>query len=216
MQSRWRNGDHPNPVCADPRQVQPHAERHVDRITGRPEPYNVAVVLDTTPSMTDTDSSCSNKTQLQCAVVGIQNLLLGLEPSLDSVSLFTFPNLYTTDVSNEYNCAGTNNLTVPPYTFPYASATTMTTMPYTYTTYTYNRNGQVTGSSTTTKQATYQVVDYSNDYKSSDAATTLNSGSNLVKAVGGKSGCSSMGPVTRTPITPERSTLRSLRWWPSR
>jgi Flp pilus assembly protein TadG len=157
---------------------------------GRPEPYNVAVVLDTTPSMTTTDSSCNNKTQLQCAVVGIQNLLLGLEPSLDSVSLFTFPNLDTGDVSSEYNCAGTNNLSVPPYTFPAAGASTMSTMPYTYMV---SSGGRHPTYSPVSGNATYEIVAYSNDYKTSDAATTLNTSSNLVKAVGGKSGCNSMG-----------------------
>ena len=163
---------------------------------GRPQPYNVAVVLDTTPSMTTSDSSCNNQTQLQCAVVGIQDLLKGLEPSMDAVSLFTFPNLYTTDVSNEYNCGGSNNLTVPPYTFPYAGATTMTTMPYTtqvITGYSGSGRNRTPIYGTQTVQATYQIVDYSTDYKSSDAATTLNTSSNLVKAVGGKSGCASMG-----------------------
>ncbi|MGA8530338.1 MAG: pilus assembly protein TadG-related protein [Acidobacteriaceae bacterium] len=157
---------------------------------GRPEPYNVAVVLDTTPSMTDTDSSCGNKTQLACAVVGIQNLLKGLEPSLDSVSLFTFPGLDTNDVSKEYSCAGTNDLSVPPYTFPTAGLSAMTTMPYTYTVSSGGRHPTVT---TVQGNATYQIVGYSNDYRTSDAATTLNSSSNLVMAVGGKSGCNSMG-----------------------
>jgi Putative Flp pilus-assembly TadE/G-like len=162
---------------------------------GRPIPYNVALILDTTPSMTTQDKSCSNKTQLECAVEGIQGLLKGLYPSMDRVSLFTFPNLYTTDVSNEYNCAGTDDLTVPPYTFPYATATTLTTMPfYTYTTYTTGYgNNKVTHTQQNEQDATYQIVDYSNDYKTSDTATTLNTKSNLVKAVGGKSGCSSMG-----------------------
>lgn len=167
---------------------------------GRPEPYNIAVVLDTTPSMTTTDSSCNNETQLQCAVVGIQQLLKGLEPSLDTVSLFTFPNLYTTDVSNEYNCSGTDDLSVPPYTFPVAGASTMSTMPYVTTTQVWVPSSGGSGwgggswqTQTTTQYATYQVVNYSTDYKSSDSSTTLNTSSNLVKAVGGKSGCASMG-----------------------
>ncbi len=158
---------------------------------GRPEPYNVAVILDTTPSMTTTDSSCSNKTQLQCAVEGVQSLLKGLEPSMDNVSLFTFPNMDVNDVSNEYNCAGSYNQSVPPYTFPYSNATTLTTMPYYYETTSYSHGKTVT--TPHTENVTYQIVDYSNNYKTSDTATTLNTSSNLVKAVGGKSGCSSMG-----------------------
>ena len=36
----------------------------------------------------------------------------------------------------------------------------------------------------------YQIIGLSTDYKTSDATTTLNSASNIVKAVGGASGCS--------------------------
>jgi len=164
---------------------------------GRPQPYNIAVVLDTTPSMTTTDSSCNNETQLQCAVVGIQQLLKGLEPTLDTVSLFTFPNIYTTDASTEYGCNSSNNLATPGYTFPAAGASTMSTMSWTTWSQSGGSGRSGHGSTTWTQngpyQATYEVVGYSTDYKSSDTATTLNTSSNLVKAVGGKSGCNSMG-----------------------
>lgn len=42
--------------------------------------------------------------------------------------------------------------------------------------------------------ATYEVVPFSNDYRTSDTATTLNSSSNLVKAAGGVSGCGGLAP----------------------
>ena len=182
---------------------------------GRPEPYNVAVILDTTPSMSDYDSSCS-ETQLACAVTGVQQLLKGLEPSMDYVSLFTFPNRYVDDVANDYSCNGQYNESVPPYTFPYTDATSLATMPYTYTTTTsngshgsgnggygngggygygggYGNGGGGTTTTTTTVQVTYQVVGYVNDYRSSNTSNSLNSSSDLVKAVGGASGCASMG-----------------------
>lgn len=170
---------------------------------GRPQPYNIALILDTTPSMADSDPSCTvttttnsrgkttttttTLTQLQCAVQGIQALLKGLTPSMDNVSLFTFPNVDTNNVSTEYSCAGTNDLSVPPYTFPIAGTSTLTNMNYSYTT------GSGYNQKTVSGYATYQVVGFSSDYRTSDAATTLNSSSNLVKAVGGQSGCSSMG-----------------------
>ncbi|HTV05594.1 MAG TPA: vWA domain-containing protein [Acidobacteriaceae bacterium] len=47
----------------------------------------------------------------------------------------------------------------------------------------------------TTVQATYQIVPYSGEYRAADTADTLDHASNLVAAVGGKSGCSSMRPV---------------------
>ena len=47
---------------------------------------------------------------------------------------------------------------------------------------------------TTTDGATYEVVPFSTDYRTSATATTLNSSSNLVKAAGGVSGCNGIGP----------------------
>jgi Flp pilus assembly protein TadG len=153
---------------------------------GRPQPYNIAVILDTTPSMDDSDTNCGKgQTQLSCAETGAQQLLAGLAPSMDVVSLFTFPNMQTTSVSNEYNCSGQANQSVPPYTFPIYNATTLQTMPYMTTSG--GRNP-----TTTTVQVTYQVTPYSTDYRTSDSATSLNPSSNIVKAVGGKSGCSAM------------------------
>jgi hypothetical protein len=47
---------------------------------------------------------------------------------------------------------------------------------------------------TGTLEPTYEVVGFSNDYRSSDSATTLNSSSNLVKATGYVSGCGGIQP----------------------
>ncbi len=139
----------------------------------KPLPYNIAVILDTTPSMDTYDSNCG-ATQLQCASQGVQVLLNGLAPSLDNVSLFTFPNITTTTASNDYDCQSSNP-TTGPYTFPSATAKKLSTMPYT------------TGGSTV--QMTYQVTGFSHDYRSSDSSTTLSTTSNIAKAAGGKSGC---------------------------
>ncbi|HEX4311045.1 MAG TPA: pilus assembly protein TadG-related protein [Acidobacteriaceae bacterium] len=153
---------------------------------GRPQPYNIAVILDTTPSMANSDTNCgSGQTQLSCAETGVRQLLAGLAPSMDVVSLFTFPNMQTSSVSNEYGCSPSANQSVPPYTFPIYNATSLQTMPYSTTSG--GRNP-----TTTTVQVTYQVTPFSNDYRTSDAATSLNSSSNIVKAVGGKSGCTAM------------------------
>jgi Flp pilus assembly protein TadG len=77
-------------------------------------PYNVALIIDTTQSMTDPDtgSNCTT-TRIACALTGAQTLLGELYPcsltvgcgtvtggvatnSFDRVSLFTFPNMVTT------------------------------------------------------------------------------------------------------------------------
>ncbi|MBS1803233.1 MAG: hypothetical protein JST28_07680 [Acidobacteria bacterium] len=141
----------------------------------KPLPYNVAVILDTTPSMDYSDTSCgSGATQLSCARGGVQQLLLNLAPTVDNVSLFTFPNITTTSVSNDFDCTSSNP-TAGPYTFPSATASSLTNMTYKL------------GSTTVTE--TYQVTGFLSDYRTDNQATTLTTTSNLVKSVGGKTGC---------------------------
>jgi hypothetical protein len=158
-------------------------------------PYNVAIIMDTTSSMSDTDSDsqCSTS-RLKCAEAGILVLLHDLYPcasnmgscgtvtsgsngsgtvatSVDLVSLFTFPNATLGTVAKDYDCSSTNP-TNEPYTFPTAGAST------------YAPSGSTT--------PTYQVVGYSSDYRGSDTASALSTTSNIVKAVGGVSSCTGM------------------------
>jgi len=141
----------------------------------KPLPYNLAVILDTTPSMDYSDTNCgSGATQLSCAVSGVQQLLLNLAPTVDNVSLFTFPNVSTTTVGNNYDCS-TSGPTAGPYTFPSKTAGSLTNMSY------------KVGS--TTVFQTYQVTGFLSDYRTDNQAKSLTTTSNLVKAVGGKSGC---------------------------
>jgi hypothetical protein len=139
-------------------------------------PFNVAIIVDTTRSMTDrdSDSNCNN-TRLSCALSGVQILLNGLSPcaqiltscgsatggnvsnSVDRVSLMAFPPVTTLSVLNDVNCLGTL-ISTAAYVNP---------LPIT---------------------STYQIVNFSSDYKTSDTASALNTGSNLVKAVKGASG----------------------------
>jgi hypothetical protein len=155
-------------------------------------PYNVVLILDSTSSMNDSQSSVDcNNTKLSCALAGIQVLLQNLSPclttqttcgtatqvtgppaygyvtpSVDRVSLLTFPPVTTATAGNDFDCSGTTNPTVVPY-----SAVTPTPFPTT---------------------DTYQIVSFSSDYRTSDSATTLNSSSDLVMAAGGKSGCTGL------------------------
>jgi len=154
-----------------------------------PTPYNVAILVDTTASMSTTDTDCGSLSRLACALQGVQVLMQNLSPcaaslatctitngmaanSVDRVSLFTFPNVTVGTASKEFDCSSTNPTTVP-YSFPSTSAVTYAP----------------TGSTT----ATYQVLGYQSDYRTSDTSATLNSGSNLTMAVGAKSGCTGMG-----------------------
>lgn len=96
-------------------------------------PWNIAIVLDATPSMQQTDPNCTGYTAEQCALSGIATMLTKLKPcaagltSCDvsnntarvRVSMFTFPNVPTTgtgSVAADYNCSGTPS--VLPYSLP--------------------------------------------------------------------------------------------------
>lgn len=141
---------------------------------GTNQPWNIAIIEDTTASMEDQDSGaqCSG-TQISCAIAGIQQLLLDLYPCalgetctsstayVDSVALYVFPAVTTSTAPDDYSCP-TSNPTIVAYTFP--DPPSNTTLP----------SGD-----------TYQVVTWANDYKSSDSATTLNNSSDIVIAVGG-------------------------------
>jgi len=149
------------------------------------EPYNVAVIVDATRSMTDTDSDSNcNNTRISCALAGVRVMLGGIAPcppnqascgaasggnvanSVDRVSLFTFPAVTTGTVANDYNCSG-NAPTTAAYTNPLPAATI----------------------------STYQIIGFSSDYRTSSSAGSLNTSSNLVAAIGGESGCTGLQAI---------------------
>jgi Flp pilus assembly protein TadG len=147
---------------------------------GQDAPWNIAIILDTTASMNDSDGGgqCSG-TRISCARQGLLVLLNDLYPcglgqtctatgatAVDSVSLFVFPAVTTATESKDYTCP-TSNPTSVMYTFP--DPPTSTVLP--------------TGD-------TYQAIGFKNDFKTSDTSTSLNTSSWLVIAAGGNSGCS--------------------------
>jgi hypothetical protein len=188
-------------------------------IGGIPRPYNVAVVMDTTLSMNAMDSDCG-ATQMACALSGVQVLLNGLWPcgsgyttctvsngvatgSVDRVALFTFPNVSvgtapvdsscTTAMPSSFgsthyaysnsfgyysmlpsNAAWTGVATAVPYSFPTAGASSYSP------------------ASSPSSTPTYQLTPFLSDYSVSDTATTLNTSSALVKAVGAGNSCGGM------------------------
>ena len=110
---------------------------------GSSQPWNVAIIIDSTGSMATTDSNCSNLTEFQCALSGVQALLGSVNPcpsgatscGLQSngttggtganiaVSLFTFPNVLinyngtaVNSLAAETNCSGS------PYTWTHYSS----------------------------------------------------------------------------------------------
>jgi hypothetical protein len=206
----------------------------------RPMPYNIALIVDTTLSMNDTDNDCNNNTQEQCALTGVQQLLAGLSTSYDHVALFTFPNVVA-GANSPAGVAITNSGTAQSFECTSTVPSSQNSISYwslggglygpilkAINTSTGNNSN---GSSTTQYQKayqppyaniawgmpysfppkptgttgyeiasggyspTYQITPFLEDYNTtSGTTTTLNTSSNLVQAVGGKSGCSGIAP----------------------
>jgi Flp pilus assembly protein TadG len=165
---------------------------------GNNTPWNVAIVIDTTSSMTSSDSGlqCTG-TRESCTLQGIQILLELMYPCaagatctsggtpVDSVSLFVFPSVLTSQAKDYY---GGTSLTCPttiptiePYTFQNVTTTSPNYNPP--VTYTYQVVPTPLGTTGNT------VASFAHDYKVTDASSTLNAGSQIVVAAGGKSGC---------------------------
>lgn len=147
---------------------------------GQNEPWNIAVIVDTTSSMNTSDGGDQcNGTRITCALLGVQALLNDLYPCglgqncttsttyVDSVSLFVFPAVTGSTASKDTSCP-TSNPTIVAYTFP--DPPSNTTLP---------------------TADTYEVTSFANNYKTSDSATTLNQAAPIVIAAGdsGKSNC---------------------------
>lgn len=154
------------------------------------EPYNVAIIVDSTTSMnsTDSDSNC-NSTRISCALAGVQVLLQNLSPCaanlttcgtatngnvanpVDHVALYTFPGLSSSSqLQYEYDC----------------SSSTKPTGSY------YNESANSSIGSSPTNPPLYQIVPFSSDFRTSNSTTTLNPNSNLVKTLGAISGCTGL------------------------
>src|ERR1039458_9117187 len=107
---------------------------------GQNAPWNIAVIVDTTSSMNNSDGGDQcNGTRIMCALQGVQALLSDLYPCglgqncttsttyVDSVSLFVFPAVTGTTAYKDSTCP-TSTPTIAAYTFPDSpSNTTLTT-----------------------------------------------------------------------------------------
>ncbi len=175
---------------------------------GIAQPWNVAIVVDSTGSMATTDSNCGGVTEFQCALSGVQSLLQITNPACPPgskscptganfrVGLFTFPNVLTSvngvatnSLSDDLNCNGSpatystynRQPLAAPYTLPVPGATLLVdSTGRTYMEY------QQTASPKTKWTATYQITPFLSDYYAPDSTSTagLNASSDLVKAVG--------------------------------
>jgi Flp pilus assembly protein TadG len=135
---------------------------------GVPGPLDVMIVLDTTNSMGQGDSNCGlggGSTKVQCAMAGIQTLLLALDPQVANVGLMVFPGFTTAGgAQDDWNCSGSTGTITPYYSSPVTTVVTLDTT----------------------------VPSPSNTYRTSNTATSLSTFNELVKAAGaGGSGCAS-------------------------
>jgi hypothetical protein len=180
---------------------------------GASQPWNVAIIVDSTGSMATTDSNCGGVSEFQCALSGVQALLENPSPcpagvsSCSSstanirVSLFTFPPVLLTvsgaqptvngtsmnSINADTNCNGSpssyGNWKNEPLAAPYILPIPGATLPVDATTGLTYMAYKQT-STNKTWNATYQITPFLNDYAAPSAASGLNSSSKLVQAVG--------------------------------
>ncbi len=157
-------------------------------------PYNIAVIIDTTASMTATAPAadgCGGNTQIGCAVSGLNTLLQKMDPCplsttctsggayVDGVALFVFPAVAAGNASKDTTCPTSNPATVP-YNFYNVTPTPST-----------SQDLNLWDSATvndTNYQGTYEVATFNNTYKANDATTTLSTTDPVAVAAGGGGG----------------------------
>src|SRR5208337_2087243 len=168
---------------------------------GSDTPYNIAVIIDTTNSMTASapsgDGCGSGATQIKCAVSGLKSMLQLMDPCplnqvcpgnsayVDGVALFTFPAISTATELKSGNTVETG---------PYDDTTCPTTnppiVPYAFINVaTSGQNLALPSSPSGTSYSanyagTYQVMAFDDGYRANDSSGTLYSGDGLASAVG--------------------------------
>ncbi|HUD57831.1 MAG TPA: pilus assembly protein TadG-related protein [Terracidiphilus sp.] len=163
-------------------------------LNGSMAPLDVAILVDTTASMGQNDpTKCGGTvtysvTKVQCAYLGVQTLLAALPKcaevspttgnciAYNNVSLFTFPNVEASSVTNLTKCSGSGSgsPTVVPYTWPEPSGNN-------WTGYGTSSNGYTAPTGTS---GTYQITSFGDDYAGSSTGT-LSTSSPIVIATGG-------------------------------
>jgi Flp pilus assembly protein TadG len=179
-----------------------------------PIPYNVAIIVDATASMSDTDSdSQCNTSRFACAMTGVQALLENLAPCPPSMTTCntasTASSTYSSTASNGNSNYGAGITTpqadaVALFAFPNMKLSTIsdywgcsgadpTAVTYSFPSTTINSSSFYAGTSVGTGlTATYMVNGFTSDYKTKPSSTTLSSSSDIVKEIGAASGCTGM------------------------
>ena len=190
-------------------------------------PWIVEIILDTTPSMSDSDSNCTGaNTAEECALNGIQGMLGKLNPCPPGSSsctdtnanirfgLRSFPNISISDA--QYNYCNTGTVKYQLYSNPVPPQVVWSTTPVpgypnvyapevTPASYTPIKYGSGTSAVTLTYQSTYGASDmdtngfYINFFSATDASG-LNPSSTLVKAIGRNA--DKVNPCLQQPSVP--------------
>lgn len=179
-------------------------------MVGVSQPWNVAVIVDATASMSDappSGGSCTTaggaatnySTEFACEMGGVATLLGKINPCAGvqncsnsnanfHVALFSFPNVSTASVSDEWTCSGSP--TNEPYTFPATNLTDTTG----YETLTYSGTGANPTVATTYEDTptsgqfptgSGNAAGFVSDYYSGSASNNLSTSSDVVKSVTG-------------------------------
>jgi len=158
-------------------------------------PYNIALIIDTTGSMTSNAPSSdgcsgSHPTQIQCAIYGAEQMLQEMYPCVggsgttcsassnyaDAVALFAFPAVEITSAKsytvNDTQCPSSNPPTVP-YGFEDLNTGDAA--------YSLSLPGLTSPSNTygSADAGTYEIVPFDQTYKTTNGATTLNTNDTL-------------------------------------
>ncbi len=156
---------------------------------GAAQPWNVAIILDSTKSMGTVDTNCGGLTEFQCAEQGVQAMLGTINPcdpgytsctptsnSQFRASLFQFPNASYN--SSMYSTPCSISWTNEPYTLPTNSPTSSTG----YSNMSYTAPGGKSAAYT----ATYQVASWTTGYYDAGNSATgnLNTANPLVAEIG--------------------------------
>jgi hypothetical protein len=167
---------------------------------GQSQPWNVAIIIDATGSMSTNDSNCgTNVTEFQCAMNGVAAMLGSTNPCKSGatsctnaaanfhVSLWSFPGVDTSTVADENGCSSYTTPEFEIYSLPVTTATSYTPIEYqepkagshptTYVNFT--ETYEVTPIGTGDGDANGFVSDYYDPTQSNGLKTT----SSIVKAI---------------------------------
>jgi hypothetical protein len=147
-------------------------------------PYNLAVIIDTTSSMSSTipgDKDCTTS-QISCAVKGLTTMLGNMDPCaqettctsstpyVDDVALFVFPAPSTSYSANNYKseyCGGS-----------------IKSVPYNFVDVKKGSSQNLDMESTGMDAGAYEIIPFNDVYKASDSTSSLAVSSALAEAVG--------------------------------